>query len=233
MSDALKTGEATILFGPCISERVTRAFYSLKLIDYLADSVDAFLTDSGYEFPDADDSDHAPINLGLTFSFPVEQTALDKGILLTWTKGFAAKNAIGNDIVGLLQDAFNRKHLHVRCVALVNDVSRLRAPQYWRIAEHLVLSRPSALYSRVPTLREVVRLVSCDFHATFGKAHPSSGAIFGTGTNGAYVEDLVKITKLKNDDAAALGGKMIVNTEWGAFNNSVRAVLPNTDPSSY
>ena len=62
------------------------------------------------------------IHLGLTFSFPVEQTALGSGKILTWTKGFSAKNAIGNDVVKLLQDAFDRKHLHVKCVALVNDV---------------------------------------------------------------------------------------------------------------
>lgn len=43
-------------------------------------------------------------------------------MLLTWTKGFSAKNAIGHDIVRLLQDAFDRKHMHVKCVALVNDV---------------------------------------------------------------------------------------------------------------
>jgi len=36
--------------------------------------------------------------------------------------GFSAKNAVGHDVVKLLQDAFNRKHLHVKCVALVNDV---------------------------------------------------------------------------------------------------------------
>ena len=58
----------------------------------------------------------------LTSSFPVEQTAIDAGKLLTWTKGFAAKNAIGHDVVRLLQDAFDRKHIHVRCSALVNDV---------------------------------------------------------------------------------------------------------------
>jgi hexokinase len=44
-------------------------------------------------------------------SFPVEQTAIDAGKLLTWTKGFAAKNAIGHDVVKLLQDAFDRKHI--------------------------------------------------------------------------------------------------------------------------
>ena len=47
------------------------------------------------------------------------------------------------------------------------------------------------------------------------------GAIFGTGTNGAYVEDLNKLTKLEDEALRSSGGRMIVNTEWGAFNNSV------------
>lgn len=104
--------------------------------DYLADSVDAFLTTpvvspttassnpfAGSSAIDEIDPDVDPaLPLGLTFSFPVEQTALNQGKVLTWTKGFSAKNAVGNDVVKLLQDAFDRKHLHVRCVALVNDV---------------------------------------------------------------------------------------------------------------
>lgn len=53
------------------------------------------------------------------------------------------------------------------------------------------------------------------------------GAIFGTGTNGAYVEDVAKILKLGNSPAAAKGGKMVVNTEWGGFNNT-RSHLPST-----
>lgn len=91
-------------------------------LDYMADSVDAFLTSRGSG--DADSPiEQGPLNLGLTFSFPVEQTALNSGKILTWTKGFSAKHAIGNDVVQLLQSAFDRKHMHVRCVALVNDVS--------------------------------------------------------------------------------------------------------------
>lgn len=61
-------------------------------------------------------------------SFPVEQTAIDAGKLLTWTKGFNTKNAIGHDVVRLLQDAFDRKHMHVRCSALVNDVTTIFPP---------------------------------------------------------------------------------------------------------
>lgn len=62
-----------------------------------------------------------------------------------------------------------------------------------------------------------------------GKAGTLLGAIFGTGTNGAYVEKLEKVSKLKNmsgevDDST---GEMIVNTEWGSFDNQL-SVLPNT-----
>ncbi|KAF7353104.1 Phosphotransferase [Mycena venus] len=178
VSDALKTGEATVLF------------------DYLADSVDAFLTSHP---PPSGHSNRDPfaeptpdvVHLGLTFSFPVEQTALDSGKILTWTKGFSAKHAIGNDVVKLLQDAFDRKHMHVKCVALVNDTV-------------------GALLSRAYTAGGCML-----------------GAIFGTGTNGAYVEDLSNIRKLANDPAGSRGGLMVVNTEWGAFNNS-RSHLPST-----
>jgi len=89
----------------------------------LASSVDAFLsTESSINYPVQTNTPADEIHLGLTFSFPVEQTALDSGKILTWTKGFSARNAIGNDVVKLLQDAFDRKHMRVKCVALVNDV---------------------------------------------------------------------------------------------------------------
>jgi len=188
VSEALKTGEASALF------------------DYLADSVDEFLTE--YSSPTSvapadpfsstssnidllDPGSGPALPLGLTFSFPVEQTALDEGKILTWTKGFSAKNAVGHDVVTLLQDAFDRKHLHVRCVALVNDTV-------------------GALLSRAYTAGGCIL-----------------GSIFGTGTNGAYVEKVEKITKLGDSPARKHGGDMVVNCEWGAFNNT-RTTLPTT-----
>ena len=51
--------------------------------------------------------------------------------------------------------------------------------------------------------------------------------IFGTGTNGAYLEQVANIIKLGNNPAAEAGGVMMVNTEWGAFDNG-RAVLRRT-----
>jgi hexokinase len=52
------------------------------------------------------------------------------------------------------------------------------------------------------------------------------GAIFGTGTNGAYVENLRNIPKL-NPPRNSAQQMMIINTEWGSFDNEL-LVLPNT-----
>lgn len=173
VSDDLKEGQARVLF------------------DYIADSVDAFLTDIG-----SDISSNEPMHLGFTFSFPVEQTAINAGKLLTWTKGFNAKNAIGHDVMALLQDAFDRKHIHVRCSALVNDTVGT------------LLSRS---YQSGPAL---------------------IGAIFGTGTNGAYIDKTRTVKKFGDEKIAQAekGGEhagkfMVVNTEWGAFDNG-RTCLP-------
>ncbi|KAG2013453.1 hexokinase [Coprinopsis cinerea AmutBmut pab1-1] len=178
VSDTLKTGDASALF------------------DYIADSVDAFLTThatTNYSSPKGVPADAAPdsVYLGFTFSFPVEQTALGSGKILTWTKGFSAKNAVGNDVVQLLQNAFDRKHMHVKCIALVNDTVGTLLTRAYISGGSLV------------------------------------GAIFGTGTNGAYVEELSKIKKLDGKKADSPDGHMVINCEWGAFNNS-KSHLPIT-----
>ncbi|OAX82624.1 hypothetical protein ACJ72_03031 [Emergomyces africanus] len=57
------------------------------------------------------------------------------------------------------------------------------------------------------------------------------GAIFGTGTNGAYVEKLSRVTKMDklNGDTKydKTTGEMVINIEWGSFDNPL-SVLPNT-----
>ncbi|KAH6667541.1 hypothetical protein B0J14DRAFT_181203 [Halenospora varia] len=60
-----------------------------------------------------------------------------------------------------------------------------------------------------------------------GKTGTLLGAIFGTGTNGAYVEKLSKITKPMEGDYDKTTGEMVVNTEWGSFDNGLKT-LPNT-----
>lgn len=136
-------------------------------------------------------------NLGFTFSFPVHQIGINRGLLMRWTKGFDIEDAIGKDVCALLQAEIDALHLPVRVAALVNDtVGTLMARSY----------------------------------TSPGKTGTLLGAIFGTGTNGAYVEQLAKVSKLTANKEAnydASTGNMIVNTEWGSFDNTLK-VLPNT-----
>ncbi|TKA64706.1 hypothetical protein B0A55_10096 [Friedmanniomyces simplex] len=137
--------------------------------------------------------------LGFTFSFPVQQSGINKGTLIRWTKGFDIHDTIGKDVCALLQKEIDALNLPVRVAALVNDtVGTLMARSY----------------------------------TSPGKTGTLLGAIFGTGTNGAYVEKLDRVTKLKKmgkdaGDVDSTTGEMIVNTEWGSFDNEMR-VLPDT-----
>jgi len=70
------------------------------------------------------------LRLGLNFGFPVLKTALDKGTILSWTKGFDVKNAVGKDVLRLLQDALDRQGLALKCMAVINDV---RFPSSWKM----------------------------------------------------------------------------------------------------
>lgn len=60
-----------------------------------------------------------------------------------------------------------------------------------------------------------------------GKTTTLLGAIFGTGTNGAYVEKLSNIKKPLEGVYDKTSGLMVVNTEWGSFDNEL-TVLPRT-----
>jgi hexokinase len=136
-------------------------------------------------------------DLGFTFSFPVNQSSINRGTLLRWTKGFDIPDAVGKDVCIMLQDAINELHLPVRVAALVNDtVGTLMARSY----------------------------------TSPGETETLIGAIFGTGTNGAYVEHLKRVTKMDPSKGATFDqskGQMVINTEWGSFDNHL-SVLPNT-----
>jgi len=141
--------------------------------------------------------DEEIFNLGFTFSFPVHQIGINKGTLIRWTKGFDIADAIGKDVCALLQEEIDLLHLPVRVAALVNDT---------------------------------VGTLMARSYTSPGKTGTLLGAIFGTGTNGAYVEKLDRVTKLKSGEFGDFDkstGEMIINTEWGSFDNDLK-VLPDT-----
>ncbi|KAI7847202.1 hexokinase-domain-containing protein [Circinella umbellata] len=109
ISDELKTGDMR------------------DLCDYIADSVDTFLT----EHCSKPGPNEEMLQLGYTFSFPVLQTAINRGVLKQWTKGFSSTNAVGKDVALLLQESFKKRYLPVNVAAIVNDtVGTLMAYAY-------------------------------------------------------------------------------------------------------
>ncbi|KAF2172111.1 hypothetical protein M409DRAFT_62919 [Zasmidium cellare ATCC 36951] len=182
---------------------------SHELFSFLAKQIELFLkTHHGEQYQShkerrssvlTGDKEEDVFSLGFTFSFPVQQSGINKGTLIRWTKGFDIHDTVGKDVCALLQQEIDALGLPVRVAALVNDtVGTLMARSY----------------------------------TSPGKTGTLLGAIFGTGTNGAYVEKLEKVTKLKKMGAAAgdidtSTGEMIINTEWGSFDNHM-SVLPDT-----
>jgi hexokinase len=177
---------------------------SHELFAFLAKQIEIFLkahhTDK-FEAHLRQRSQQEYFDLGFTFSFPVNQLGINRGELIRWTKGFDIEEAVGQDVCALLQKELDALNLPVTVAALVNDtVGTLMARSY----------------------------------TSPGKTGTLIGAIFGTGTNGAYVEKLERVKKMAQLDAA-LGsaaydkstGLMVVNTEWGSFDNSLQ-VLPDT-----
>ncbi|CAP99643.1 hypothetical protein N7489_009830 [Penicillium chrysogenum] len=136
-------------------------------------------------------------DLGFTFSFPVRQCGINRGTLIRWTKGFNIPDAVGHDVCALLQSAIDELSLPVRVAALVNDT---------------------------------VGTLMARSYTSPGETGTFIGAIFGTGTNGAYVEKTKNITKLQHMKDAHFEdstGEMIINAEWGSFDNHM-SVLPTT-----
>ncbi len=62
-------------------------------------------------------------NLGFSFAFRVKQISIDRGTLDHWTKEFKVKGVVGEEVVGLLNQALEDEGVkNIRVRALVNDV---------------------------------------------------------------------------------------------------------------
>ncbi|CAG5136120.1 unnamed protein product [Candidula unifasciata] len=97
------------------------------LFDFIADSIEDFVHKQGLA------NSEKTIPLGFTFSFPSTQLALNKQVLLTWTKTFKCPDGVGEDPVAMLEAAIKRrtKDLPVDVVVVMSDtVSTLMAGNY-------------------------------------------------------------------------------------------------------
>ncbi|XP_060924664.1 hexokinase HKDC1-like isoform X2 [Limanda limanda] len=85
-----------------------------ELFDHFAQCVSDFLDYMGIK--------NTRLPAGFTFSFPCEQTAIDAGTLVSWTKGFKATDCEGHDVVDMLRDAIKRRNeFELDIAAVAND----------------------------------------------------------------------------------------------------------------
>lgn len=72
-----------------------------------------------------------PIVIGFCFSFALQQTALNDGKLLMWTKNFRGNGLVGEDVVAVLVETFRKRGFDVSIPAVINDtVATLMAMKY-------------------------------------------------------------------------------------------------------
>ena len=74
--------------------------------DHIADAIIEFIK----QHPSAKTTE--TLHLGVCFSFPVTQHALNHGILQRWTKGFNVHGVEGENVVPMMESALEKK---VRC----------------------------------------------------------------------------------------------------------------------
>ncbi|HBM16239.1 MAG TPA: hypothetical protein DD381_07875 [Lentisphaeria bacterium] len=96
-----------------------------ELFNYIAECIDNFMKSNNISY-------EKKVDLAFTFSFAVDQTSIDSGKLISWSKGFEASGVEGKDVVALLNEALRRKGIkNIKVAALVNDtVGTLVAKSY-------------------------------------------------------------------------------------------------------
>jgi len=140
----------------------------------------------------------APVPLGFTFSFPVQQPSIDVGKLVQWTKGFTCPGVEGEDVCALLHKSFEKLGLNIKIVALVNDTPGTMFAGAYKdpnVAAGLILGTGTNLcyvekVARAPKLQTVREFNKLPSVATWCNApYASSGQVH------------------------------VINTEWGGFDS--------------
>ncbi|XP_054264515.1 hexokinase type 2 isoform X2 [Macrosteles quadrilineatus] len=96
-----------------------------KLFDHIAECMANFMSEN--------DMKNERLPLGFTFSFPLEQIGLTKGILKTWTKGFSCSGVVGGDVVKMLEDAIRRRgDIEIEVCGILNDTTGTLMSCAWK-----------------------------------------------------------------------------------------------------
>ncbi|CAM0141041.1 hypothetical protein VKS41_002304 [Umbelopsis sp. WA50703] len=120
--ELLGNGEVNIMENKRLATTELKHGTGEAFFDWIADTIQELVTEKAPHLFSADQvSGKETLALGVCWSFPVDQTALDKGTVLKMGKGFVMSNVLGRDLADLFHEAFARKNMNVRVCALLND----------------------------------------------------------------------------------------------------------------
>ncbi|KAG5672837.1 hypothetical protein PVAND_002926 [Polypedilum vanderplanki] len=96
-----------------------------QLFDHIAECLANFIKEHKLQ--------NERLPLGFTFSFPLKQLGLTKGILIRWTKGFNCEGVVDRDVVELLEEALKRRgDVSIEICAILNDTTGTLMSCAWK-----------------------------------------------------------------------------------------------------
>ncbi|KFY88170.1 hypothetical protein V500_06519 [Pseudogymnoascus sp. VKM F-4518 (FW-2643)] len=115
--ESVVRGARTFPINDVVKQRVGVAFF-----EWLAERIEETLREVLGETKE--DEERTKMDMGLSWSFPIEHTSLRSGRIHGMGKGFRAmEGLLGADLADVLQGACDRRHLPVTLTATVNDAA--------------------------------------------------------------------------------------------------------------
>lgn len=169
-----------------------------QLFDHIAASLAAFVKSRKL--------DEQILPLGFTFSFPVRQMGLDKGELITWTKGFKCEGVEGSDVVAMLKKSIEKRgDVKIDVAAILNDTTGCLMSCAWK--------NPKCRIGLI--IGTGTNVSNSTFTDISMHIPPTIASLLFT--QACYLEHMDKVGLWDGDQDPPR--HMVVNTEWGAFGN--------------
>ncbi|KAL4919369.1 hypothetical protein BDW62DRAFT_44647 [Aspergillus aurantiobrunneus] len=91
-----------------------------SFFDWMAGKIETMLREVGTNYGRED----VPLSMGLSWSFPIEQTSISSGLVIHMGKGFlCSMGTVGQELGALIVQSCQKRSLNVRVDAIVNDSS--------------------------------------------------------------------------------------------------------------
>ncbi|KAJ5577875.1 Hexokinase-1 [Penicillium hispanicum] len=181
-----------------------------QFFDWMAGEIEAMLREVGTDYGRGD----VALPIGLSWSFPIDQTSVSSGLVIHMGKGFMCSNGtVGQELGQLLIESCRKRSLNVEMAAIVNDSS-------------------AALLSRAyvdPKTRMSLILGTGTNMAIHFPVHEIGQSKFGVRPDGWF--DYAKHV-IVNSEMSMFGGGVLPMTRWDDVLNRTH-LRPDYQPLEY